>query len=134
MDLLDENEELVLSSEAVSYAPADIASGTCGDNLTWTLTTDGTLTIVGTGAMNDFSYYTSPWYDHCEAITSVVIEPGVTSIGTFAFYNCGELMNAEIPDSVLSIGNYAFSVCTSLSNIYIPEGVTPRKAVTQIYK
>lgn len=124
MDLLDENEELVLSSEAVSYAPADIASGTCGDNLTWTLTTDGTLTIVGTGAMNDYSYYTSPWYDHCEAITSVVIEPGVTSVGTFAFYNCSELMNAEIPDSVLSIGNYAFSVCTSLSNIYIPEGVT----------
>lgn len=121
---LGENEEIVLNSEVVSNAPADIASGTCGDNLTWTLTTDGTLTIVGTGAMNDFSYYTSPWYDHCEAITSVVIEPGVTSIGTFAFYNCSELMNAEIPDSVLSIGNYAFSVCTSLSNIYIPEGVT----------
>ena len=36
-----------------------LASGTCGaqgDNLTWTLTDDGTLTISGKGDMEDASY------------------------------------------------------------------------------
>ena len=32
-----------------------IADGTCGDNLTWVLTEDGTLTISGEGEMPDYT-------------------------------------------------------------------------------
>ena len=40
-----------------------LSNGTCGDKISWTLDSDGTLTISGTGTMTDFSYYHhAPWY------------------------------------------------------------------------
>ena len=46
-------------------------SGTCGDNLTWSLNLhDSTLTIIGTGRMNDYTDNTSPWYTYKSFINS----------------------------------------------------------------
>ena len=59
-----------------------------------------------------------------DEVTSVKIPSGVTSIGSYAFYNCTSLSNITIPDSVTSIGNDAFVECTSLKSITIPNGVT----------
>ena len=56
-----------------------VASGTCGDNLTWTLDDNSTLTISGTGKMYDYSE--APWYTYSSSITTAIIEDGVTSIG-----------------------------------------------------
>ena len=95
-------------------------SGTCGDNLTWTLTSDGTLTISGTGEMTS-----SPWRDsYSDVIKSVIIEDGVTSIGDWAFEFCSSLTSVTIPDSVTSIGMSAFEFCSSLTSINIPNSVT----------
>ena len=62
-------------------ASAEITNeGECGKSLTWTLDTDGVLTVSGTGAMTSFtSAGAQPWYFFSEQITSVVIEDGVTS-------------------------------------------------------
>ena len=49
---------------------------------------------------------------------------GATTIGGFAFYECGELLSATIPNSVTSIGEYAFFGCTSLTSVTIGNGVT----------
>ncbi|MCD8003253.1 MAG: leucine-rich repeat domain-containing protein, partial [Clostridia bacterium] len=110
------------------------ASGTCGDNLTWTLTSDGTLTISGTGDMYDYyevyvesgegwesetEYGTAPWCDSAGEITSVIIEDGVTSIGEGAFWDCTSLESATISDSVTEIGLGAFYNCYSLTSITI---------------
>ena len=109
-------------------ASAATYSGTCGDNLTWILNeSSGNLTISGIGAMTD--YYDSygsrtPWNGNEYYIKTVVIDDGVTSIGSYAFYNCTELTNIAIPDSVQSIGGYAFYKCTALTEITIPNGVT----------
>ncbi|MCD8056221.1 MAG: leucine-rich repeat domain-containing protein [Clostridiales bacterium] len=94
-----------------SVSAADVIdSGTCGDDLTWVLTSDGTLTISGEGEMRDYSgTNTSPWYSYCDSITSVVIDDGATSIGDYAFYGCNSLMSITIPDSVMTIGYGAFS-------------------------
>ncbi|MCD8056068.1 MAG: leucine-rich repeat domain-containing protein, partial [Clostridiales bacterium] len=73
-------------------------SGTCGDNLTWTLTSDGTLTISGEGEMYEYEAATSPWDDNTSEITSIVIEDGVISIGDWAFYYCTSLTSVTIPD------------------------------------
>ena len=78
-------------------------SGRCGANLTWMLDDDGTLTISGTGDMYDY-YYDSPFYKN-SSIKSVIIENGITSIGTTAFMQCDSLESVTIPDSVTSIGN-----------------------------
>ena len=101
------------------------SSGTCGENLTWTLSDDGVLTISGTGAMTDYSYSSSaPWYSSRSSITSVIISDGVTSIGSEAFDGCSGLTSVTIPNSVTSIGNSAFVSCTGLTSVTIPNSVT----------
>lgn len=106
-------------------------SGTCGDNLTWTLVeSTGTLTISGTGAMQNFNnpnYYSnglSPWYYDRAKVITVVIEDGVTTIGNCAFYNCSKMSSVIIHNSVTSIGNYAFYYCITLNSVTIGNGVT----------
>ena len=105
----------------------EIASGTCGaegDNLTWTLDSDGVLTISGTGAMKDYpNEIGAPWADFADDLTKVVIEEGITTIGASAFMYCGNLTEVVIPGTVTSIGSTAFLGCTSLTKFDIPEGV-----------
>ena len=123
---------LLLASLLPVSAFADTtAGGTCGKNLTWTLDSNGTLTISGTGKMWDYdrisdngSYKTSaPWGECYSSITSVVINDGVTSISNYAFYNCSSLTSVTIPDSVTSIGTGAFLNCSSLTSVTIPDSV-----------
>lgn len=99
------------------------SSGTCGDNLTWTLDDNGTLTISGTGDMADYSSKNFPWYNERTRIKTLVIEDGVTSIGDNAFYSCYNLTNVSISNSVTSIGDHAFYGCDSLTSIDIPSSV-----------
>ena len=73
----------------------EIQTGTCGENLTWTLDSDGVLTISGTGAMNDYSWWNlPPWGTE---VKTVMIANGVTNIGEYAFFDCSALTNITIP-------------------------------------
>ncbi len=105
---------------------ASTYSGTCGDNLTWTLSTEsGILTISGTGTMKNYtSSSKAPWYSfYITSIKTVIIEDGVKSIGNYAFYKCTNLTSITIPNSVTSIGEWAFNGC-SMTSITIPNSVT----------
>ena len=95
----------------IAFADSETASGTCGDNLTWVLDDQGTLTISGTGDMPSYELLSSPWCDKCNSIKSVIIEDGVTKIGKNAFADCSELSTITIPDSVTRIDSYAFYHC-----------------------
>ena len=117
----------LLVGELISRAEAAdvIASGSCGDSVKWTLDSDGVLTIRGSGKMHNYSDYNRvPWDSQRESIHSVVIEQGVTSIGSWAFFDCSSLTSITIPEGVTSIGDYAFSGCSSLTSITIPNCVT----------
>ena len=112
---------------------AKLTGGAAGDGsgVTWQLTenTDDpsayTLTISGSGAMEDFPFGSyQPWYSFHDQITSVVVSPGVTSIGQCAFSRFAKLTHVDIADSVISIGWDAFYYCSSLTNITIPQSVT----------
>ena len=98
--------------------------GADGDNLTYLLTTDGVLTISGSGKMAYYSQDSAPWYSERTRITSVVLTGGVTSIGSCAFYGCSSLTSVTIPDSVTSIKSWAFTDCFSLTDLTIPNGVS----------
>ena len=113
-------------SEFTNYQPlsSDIASGTCGDNLTWKLTEEYELIIEGTGDMYDYSLETTPWYEYRESIQAITLPEGVTSIGEYAFSDCSSLTSITIPENVASIGYSAFNGCSSLSSVIIPESVT----------
>ncbi len=80
-DVLDvlEDEELIpvvepedLTDPDVEIQSTIIASGTCGDDLAWTLDDEGTLTISGTGEMDNAS-----WYFYRPRIQSVIICNGM---------------------------------------------------------
>ena len=112
---------------------AKLTGGAAGDGsgVTWQLTenTDDpstyTLTIRGSGAMEDYQTSSSrPWNNFRDQITSVVISPGITSIGDCAFTLFSKLIHVDIADSVISIGDRAFSYCSSLTDIKIPQSVT----------
>ena len=100
-------------------------SGSCGDNVTYTFdATTGTLTISGTGAMTDYTNTSSrPWFSYRDAIKTVVVTNGVTSIGKYAFISCSGLTSVTIPNSVTSIGGGAFEDCDSLTSVTIPNSV-----------
>ncbi len=121
---------VVILSMLMSCAPivanaAIVDSGTCGDNLTWELDDNGTLTIRGMGNMEDYGWWNAaPWESNRSDIKTVVIQDGVTTIGWYAFEGCSGLTSVTIPDSVTSIGDYAFSYCDSLTSITIPDNVT----------
>ena len=69
-------------------------------------------------SIGDYAFY------DCGALESITIPNGVTSIGNKAFYNCDALESITIPDSVTSIGGGAFRSCVALASITIPDGVT----------
>jgi hypothetical protein len=76
--------------------------------------------------MDDYaSTYISdrPWHDEILNIQTVVIEQGVTYVGTNAFRGCTALTSVTIPNSVISIGSATFYGCTALTPIVIPDRV-----------
>ena len=125
-------EALTAEEGTEEDTPSIVASGSCGENVTWELYDSGTLVISGTGAMEDYCDYSSdppiwtdaPWKEHRAEIKDVVIEDGIVNIGVEAFRECRNLTNISIPDSVTSIGDAAFFVCESLTGIIIPASVT----------
>ena len=91
-------------------------SGTCGDGISWSISSNGTLTITGTGSVNSH-----PWSN--TLVKAVVVSEGVTSIPSGAFSGCN-ITSASLPNSLTSIGEGAFSGCGGLTSINIPSNVT----------
>lgn len=114
----------VLATPAL--AADTVASGTCGaegSDLTWTLDSEGVLTISGTGAMKDYDDFgnRAAWYANRDSIKTVSIGSGVTSVGTYAFSYCGNLTGVMILDSVTSIGRQAFYNCSNLQDVNVTD-------------
>ena len=102
------------SSEA-----AIIASGKCGDGISWSLDENGVLWLSGEGKMDDYeSADVSPW----ARIVEVNFENGITTVGGYAFRNCSRLQKVTLPSSLQSIKQSAFNHCAELTSIEIPEG------------
>lgn len=132
---------------ATAYYPEDNATWTAdvmqdyGGSLTWVAgeappanknlqwafdESTGTLTVsvLEPGPMDNYVMSTVPWKKHREAVKSVVIQEGVTSIGSMAFCNFPELTTVSIPTTVTTIGADAFSYCSQLTSAVIPSAVT----------
>ena len=120
-------------------------SGTCGDDLTWSFDENsGRLTVDGTGAMYDYTYYNitegavyPPWYTYAEAITSVVIGENVETIGKDAFYFCQNMTDVYVLSEDIAAGMTSVADCVSLldyaQRIYIWVGLTVTDFVSTTY-
>jgi|GEM_PF-1660689 len=100
------------------------SSGICGDDLSWKLDNEGTLTVIGTGAMYDQPE--TRWKPLRNSITAIVIESGVTSIGDYAFEGLTNVKSISLPDTLTAIGDEAFcntGTSAAIDYIYIPDSV-----------
>ncbi len=97
-------------------------SGTCGSGLQWTFdSSDGSLTITGSGYMEDYDQYETRWGGN--EIVTATFDYGVSTIGDYAFYGCTSLVSVDLPDSLSSIGVCSFCECTSLTSVSLPSGL-----------
>ena len=125
----DPEEITIIDPEAVTEEPADepaaetVASGECGQNLTWTLDSNGKLTVSGTGNMYNYMGDEAPWKEWREQIKTLVIRDGVTTIGVESFRDCVNLKSAVISGSVEDIGMQAFLNDTGLTSLTLNEGL-----------
>ena len=111
------------------YEPV-AGSDQCGDNVVWNLN-NGVLTISGTGEMYNYASATqTPWYASRKQIHTIVVEAGVTSIGSFSFDGCTALKIVRLPDSLKKVGNAAFAGCTALWHVLYAGTETQWAAVT----
>lgn len=114
-----------------------VPTGQCGDNATWTLLSDGTLEITGSGAMwsrddlllemgcldSDPKRFEHPWEQYRDRITAVRVKDSIDSIGLGCFSGMSNLKSVEIAGSVCEIGIYAFAYCDSLQSVKLSEGL-----------
>ena len=122
--VIEESLEMTKESEALAAEVVD--SGTCGTNAKWTLTGTGdslTLTISGSGKMDNYDYAIGPWGKRKD-VKTLVIEEGITSVGKYAFIELSGLQQVSLPDTLTVIKSFAFCECEALEEIRIPEGVT----------
>lgn len=116
----DKND--VLYSAMITYYEQEelkvVQSGICGENITWKLTSDGTIRLSGTGITENYhSGKPAPWNEYADEIKTVVIEEGITALGSIAFYACTGIESVVCPNSLQTIGNNAFIKCSSLQTL-----------------
>ena len=106
--------------------------GKCGNYAEWYLN-DGVLTITGSSEMNNYNEQKkAPWSG--KKVTKCVIEDGITTIGSYAFADLGELTEISFPNSIFQAGEYAFKNCTGLKNIELPEKMEMWKISTGMFE
>lgn len=118
------------ASEIEAYAGVSVVlSGSCGDNVAFALTSDGVMTISGSGEMNGYvtknNKTTAPWSDYISKITQVVIKGNVENIGTCAFAGCSAItdLNLDNAEKLRTIGQSSFEDCAALKKLALPETI-----------
>ena len=108
------------------------ACGSCGaqgENVKWYLIGSGedayTLVLQGTGEMQDYEQFQTPWNSNQTKITDIILSSGITRIGKNSFYNLYNLKNVTLPDTLKSIGESAFAECTGIdrTSLSLPQGL-----------
>lgn len=112
----------------VSVLAENIATGTCGTGLKWSIDNE-TLTVKGEGEMTDFdnptdaSAKTPSWTPYKKYIKHLVIEDGVTYVGNYAFYDYEQLEDIKFGNTVKRLGNQTFVKCFALTQLNLPESL-----------
>lgn len=123
-DPTDPTEETTETDLTLLAEDDILASGNCGaeadgSNVTWVLTTDGTMILSGTGAVAGYGYDKAPWYDYREQILGLEVQKGITSVSGFC--DCGNLREVSLPEGLISIDKYAFDRCVQIQEIRLPK-------------
>lgn len=120
--------QTVLPAQAVqdgNSLPQGSYVGSCGEELTWQyFPAEKKLSIAGRGEMDDFNESTIPWLRFCAEIETVSFPDRISSIGSYAFYQCTALRAVTIPEGVTEIRACAFRGCSTLKRVKLPVSLT----------
>lgn len=126
---------LILVLVAVSFTIHAASGCSKQERLIWEIE-NGVLTISGWGEMQDYQNKTAPWMS-AQAdgidVKSVVVEPGVTYIGSRAFQCFESVKSVEIPNSVRGFGNAAFFNCVKLESVILPKRLVSRELPVSLF-
>lgn len=125
-DPTDPTEETAETDLALLAEEDILDSGTCGaegdgSNVTWVLTTDGTMILSGTGAVAAYDDRDRPWYDYRYQILRLEVKKGITSVGGFRY--CFTLQEVSLPEGLISLDEFAFMDCQKLQEIRLPKSL-----------
>lgn len=108
----------VLATEVTEAAPVR-EPHQCGGDLTWNYD-NGTLTISGSGDMDNYPDGDAPWLEYKDSITSLVVSGNVTSIGESAFEDYDNLKSVNFGSAMHTIHRRAFKGCEGLTDFDLP--------------
>ena len=119
------NQDATIADANIHCADQEIPGVKHGtwNGVTWRLAPDGTLTVSGHGSITARYSWWFPWDSFKEEILKIVIEDGITSVGTNAFPDCPNLKTVEIAGSVTSLEERAFANCHKLEEVHLSEGL-----------
>nr|MBP3598575.1 leucine-rich repeat protein [Eubacterium sp.] len=106
-----------------------LLEGSCGKDVTYTLTYGGVLTLSGTGNTDNFhskkfpEWYVAGVHDYRDCIKEIVVEEGIQGIGNALFAKCSGVEKISLPDSLRSIGQYAFDGCVCVDSVTLPANI-----------
>ena len=125
-DPTDPTEETTETDLTLLAEDDILASGNCGaeadgSNITWVLTTDGTMILSGTGAVAAYDDRDRPWYDYRYQILRLEVKKGITSVGGFRY--CFTLQEVSLPEGLISLDEFAFMDCQKLQEIRLPKSL-----------
>lgn len=115
----EQTEEPLSQPVSLPAAGEIVKSGSWGENVTYTLDSNGILTISGTGKMSRLEGETYP--DDSE-ILYLVVEEGVT--GVSGVCENPNLKYVSLPSTVKVVGDSVFSYCSGLTTVILSEGTT----------
>ena len=120
-----------INGVTVIYGPTtSTGHGDCGDNVTWKISStltyeDKVMTVSGTGPMQDYGTGLddgAPWLLNPTG-QYLVIEEGVTTIGSYAFCDWETLSRVWLPEGLTAIGQGAFQDCSRITSIELPSTI-----------
>ncbi len=119
---------MIVSTVPVVLAGATVAEGTAGEGITWVLDSEGTLTVSGTGEIIT-SWYSPPWSEYNDSITSIVVEEGITEVPDTAFADSKNLVTVSLPSTLTYISGMAFYQNFALEEIVVAEENTTYNSI-----
>ena len=97
-------------------------SGKIGEKVTFQYSSSTkTLTIKGSGVINQDDVFYSPWEEYRDDIKTIVVEEGITVIPSYTFMDLKNVTKISLPSTLTTIGSDAFSWCESLTKVFIPK-------------
>ncbi len=94
------------------------------ENLPYSFNEESKVLTISFNTINYDGGSYRPWNNYSEKISKIVVKEGVTSIGSYAFYECENVKEVILPETLTTIGDGAFAKCQNLEKINIPNSVT----------